>query len=126
MNTAGETSLVWSLMDVAKPIMRPATRTWLCTKIGAGDRDAAIRELLACVAHARAEISTDLAMLARQWLSGYVGSDVEAETRELVDAVAIASVAPATVADVMTRADRSNAVSAARRPAYRPERPVRC
>ncbi len=77
MNRADEGVLAWALLESATAILQPAHRATLCTKIGAGYRDNAIRDLLACFANTQAELPFELAAPIRKWIQGYAGSDRE-------------------------------------------------
>lgn len=87
MNRVDSHGLVWALVNAAKPFHSEASQAWLCVKIGSGDRDDAIFELLRFLADQRAELPSDLAHPLREWASGYVGTDREVYLRDLLDEV---------------------------------------
>lgn len=88
MNRAEESSLAWALADSAV-FLRADARAWLCAKIGAGDLDSAIRDLLHGFVRHGAELPRELAVELTDWLRGYSGSDFEPALRDLVDRVRI-------------------------------------
>jgi hypothetical protein len=45
-------------------------RAWLCAKIGAGDQDRAIRDLLTFYANSKVELPYELAGPIRAWIRG--------------------------------------------------------
>jgi hypothetical protein len=95
MDRAEEASLAWALADSAADFVDPNTRAWLCAKIGADEKAAAIRDLLACHARAEADLASDLAARVRAWIRGYRGTDTEQTLRGLLDQIHIANAAPA-------------------------------
>jgi hypothetical protein len=54
MNRAQEWSFVWALADSAAEYMEPDAHVRLCAKIGAGEYDRAIADLLVFYADSRA------------------------------------------------------------------------
>ncbi len=46
MNTVDENEFAWALLGSAKPFLADAVNSCLCVKIGAGEQNVAIRELL--------------------------------------------------------------------------------
>jgi hypothetical protein len=90
MNRAEELALAWALADAATTLLRPDARTWLCAKIGAGEQESAIMDLLAVCARSRAELPPELAASVQTWIRGYAGSDTEPILRRLVDAIQVA------------------------------------
>jgi hypothetical protein len=87
----GIRGLAWSLADSARPLLTRKERSWVCAKIGAGDLEDAILELLTCHAEVRAEISTALSMTVRSWLLGYSGTEFGRIVQELVDRIPVAA-----------------------------------
>jgi hypothetical protein len=75
MDKAHELVLAWALADSAAEHLSAEARVRLCTKIGAGELDSAIGELLAFFAHTQAELPDDLAASLRVWIRGYAGTE---------------------------------------------------
>src|SRR5882757_9534467 len=84
MNRADETNLAWELNDGAAAFLTRDARTWLCVKIGAGERESAIIELLDNYVRHDAELPAALAAPVRRWIRGYLGSDSELNLRRLL------------------------------------------
>jgi hypothetical protein len=84
VDSAERTALAWSLADIAKASLPPEARTWLCVKIGSGEQEEAIYELLRTVAHFGIDLPARLLAPLRDWASGYVGSDKERRLGELL------------------------------------------
>jgi hypothetical protein len=89
MNRADEGALAWALVDSAAVFLEPADRTWLCVKIGAGDQDSAVRDLLVVYADADAELPCELGAPLRDWIQGYSGSDSEPILRHIFDRIGV-------------------------------------
>jgi hypothetical protein len=84
MNRADETKLAWELNDGAAAFLNRDARAWLCVKIGAGDTEIAIVELLDGYVRHDAELPAALAAPVRAWIRGYLGSDSEPSLRRLL------------------------------------------
>jgi hypothetical protein len=90
MNRADEGALAWALANSATGFLRPGARAWLCAKIGAGEQEGAIRDLLSFYANSsKAELPCELAGPIRAWIRGYVGSDSEPLLRRLYDRIKV-------------------------------------
>ena len=89
MNRADEGALAWALANSVTRFLRPGARSWLCAKIGAGDQDRAIRDLLTFYANSKLELPYELAGPIRAWIRGYVGSDSEPLLRRLYDRIKV-------------------------------------
>ncbi|MDT5354391.1 MAG: hypothetical protein QOJ56_2923 [Mycobacterium sp.] len=90
MNRADEGALAWALANSATRFLRPGARAWLCAKIGAGEQESAIRDLLTFYANnSKAELPCELAAPIRAWIRGYVGSDSEPLLRRLYDRIKV-------------------------------------
>lgn len=112
MDRARERSFVWALADSAAQSMRPDTHAWLCAKIGAGEQESAIADLLVFFANTGGELPYELAGPLRVWIRGYAGTEREAVLLRLYDRIRVS---------VMTHATaREPAVKARRRPATDP------
>jgi hypothetical protein len=84
LNRAEETTLVWSLIDVTRSAMTPTTRVWLCAKIGAGEQEEAMTDLLNALADRSVSIPGPLTVPLWNWVWGYRGSDREPALRALL------------------------------------------
>lgn len=82
-------ALAWALADSAKAFMNRPDRARLCAKIGAGDQDSAIADVLVCYANTDAELAFELAATVRQWIDGYAGSDPEQILRQLYSRITV-------------------------------------
>lgn len=65
------------MVDAIAAYLQPAHRAQLCAKIGAGEHDSAIRELLVVCARTQAKLPHEIAAAIRNWIHGYAGSDIE-------------------------------------------------
>lgn len=90
MNRAEESSLAWALADSATAFLRPQARAWLYAKIGAGEQESAIKDLLIGFVRNDAELPAELAALVWAWMRGYLGSDREDGLRALVGRIRVA------------------------------------
>lgn len=91
MNRADEGALAWALANSVTRFLRPGARAWLCAKIGAGDQDRAIRDLLTFYANSKVELPYELAGPIRAWIRGYVGTDGESLLRRLYDQITVST-----------------------------------
>ena len=89
MNRARELSFVWALADWAVEYMTPDARVRLCTKIGAGERDSAIADLLAFYSNSQVELPYELAAPIRAWIQGYAGTVREPDLIRLHDRIRV-------------------------------------
>ena len=89
MNRARELSFVWALADWAVEYMRPDARVRLCTKIGAGEQDSAIADLLAFYSNSQVELPYELAAPIREWIQGYAGTVREPVLLRLYDRIRV-------------------------------------
>jgi hypothetical protein len=96
MNRAGELSFVWALADWAVEYMRPDARVRLCTKIGAGEQDSAIADLLAFYSNSQVELPYELAAPIRAWIQGYAGTVREPDLMRRYDRIRVAIMTPTT------------------------------
>lgn len=87
MNRAEERVLAWALADAAAPFLTAEVRVGVNAKIGAGELDGAIVDVLTLLGRAGATISRDLATQLSLWLAGYLGAPVEAQLRGLVERI---------------------------------------
>ena len=91
VNRADEGFLAWTLANSARRFLDPTTYSWLCTKIGAGEQEGAILDLLGWHATSRAELPAEVADRLQDWLRGFAGSDREPALRRLVEQVQVSS-----------------------------------
>ncbi|OBF37458.1 hypothetical protein A5719_21860 [Mycolicibacterium peregrinum] len=83
MDRAEESAFVWALMDGAGSFLSTEARAWLCVKIGAGEQDRAILDLLRGFVRNDAALPPVLAGSLWAWMGGFVGSEGETALREL-------------------------------------------
>jgi hypothetical protein len=114
MNRAEEGTLAWALAKSATGFLRPGARAWLCAKIGAGEQESAIRDLLTLYANSDAELPCELAPPIRAWIRGYVGSDSEPLLRRLYEQITVSATTQMT--------DQTSTFSRHRLIAKRPDR----
>lgn len=93
MNRTDEGALAWALADSATSYLKPAARAWLCAKIGAGEHESAIKDLLVFYASADAELPCQLAGPIREWIHGYAGTDSEPTPQHLYDQITVSTAA---------------------------------
>jgi hypothetical protein len=91
LNRADEGVLAWALADSATVFLNPADRAWLCVKIGAGEQETAIRDLLNLYANTDAELPCELAASVQAWIHGYAGSDSEPILRHIYDRISVSA-----------------------------------
>jgi hypothetical protein len=104
MNRADEGALAWALANSATGFLRPGARAWLCAKIGAGEQEGAIRDLLTFYANnSKAELPCELAAPIRAWIRGYVGSDSEPLLRRLYDRIKVSDTTQVAQTSTFTR-----------------------
>lgn len=116
MNRARESSFVWALADWAAEYMHPDVRARLCAKIGAGEYDTAITDLLVFYWNEQVELPYELAAPIRAWIRGYAGTEREAVLLRLYDRLVVSSLTQPTLREsagnarrlVARRYDRSN------------------
>ncbi|OBC11944.1 hypothetical protein A5784_03745 [Mycobacterium sp. 852013-50091_SCH5140682] len=84
MNRAEESAFVWALMDSANPFLSKTARTWLCVRIGAGELESAIKQLLRGFVASETALPANLMESLAAWISGFAGSEGEADLRELM------------------------------------------
>jgi hypothetical protein len=104
MNRARELSFVWALADWAVEYMTPDARVRLCTKIGAGEMDSAIADLLAFYSNSQVELPYELAAPIREWIQGYAGTVREPDLMRRYDRIRVAIVTPTTPAESAVKA----------------------
>ncbi|MDT5362561.1 MAG: hypothetical protein QOC69_4323 [Mycobacterium sp.] len=117
MNRADEGALAWALAKSAAGFLRPGARAWLCAKIGAGEQENAITDLLSFYANSDAELPSELAAPIRAWIRGYTGSDSEPLLRRFYDQI--------TVSATIQMTDQTSAFTQHRLITKRPDRVMR-
>jgi len=105
MNSADIGALAWALADSANAFMNPAQRTRVCAKIGAGEQDSAIADVLASYATTNAELPFELAGPIRRWINGYAGTDSEQILRHLYGQIKVPEKAAASNDSVRAERD---------------------
>lgn len=90
MNRADENEFAWALMGSAKPFLADTVNSWLCVKIGAGEQNVAIRELLERFVGNGATLPPALVASLWAWINGFVGSDEETALRDLAVRIRVA------------------------------------
>jgi hypothetical protein len=104
MNRADEGALAWALANSAAGFLRPGAHAWLCAKIGAGEQEGAIRDLLTFYANSsKTELPRELAGPIQAWIRGYVGSDIEPLLRHLYDRITVSDTTQVTQTSTFTR-----------------------
>jgi hypothetical protein len=96
MNRADEENLAWALAESASRFLRPDARASLCAKIGAGEQEGAITDLLIFYANSNAELPSELAASIRTWIHGYLGSDSEPILQHLYGTINVSTTPHAT------------------------------
>lgn len=89
MNRREQADLAWTLTDIAKATLPKDIRVWLYAKIGAGDQELAIFELLRGFVDTRAKLSAEIHAQIAAWVAGYRESDAENELNLLVNQVRV-------------------------------------
>jgi hypothetical protein len=88
MNREQEWLFVWALADSAAKYMSPDAHVRLCARIGAGEYDRAITDLLVFYADRRAAgLPYEFAAPIRSWIRGYAGTDREPVLLRLYDRI---------------------------------------
>lgn len=83
MNRAEESAFAWALLDSAEAFLTKRVRAWLCVRIGAGELDTAVEELLQRFVASNTAMPAALVPSLWAWVDGFAGSDGEAGLREL-------------------------------------------
>jgi hypothetical protein len=123
MNRAHDLSFVWALADWAAECMHPDARARLCAKIGAGEYDSAITDLLVFYSNRQVELPYELAAPIRAWIRGYAGTGREAVLLRLHDRLRVSLMTQPTSREsavkgrrlVARRYDRSNCTASNRK-----------
>jgi hypothetical protein len=84
MNRADARVLAWSLVDAASRYLSAGARASLNMKIGAGELDSAIIEMLTFFGDTKTAIARDLAVNLDAWIFGYTGTPAEGRFRKLL------------------------------------------
>ena len=87
MNHPNESALAWALLDAAAPYLSADARVGLTTKIGGGEPDGAIVDLLTFYADTGTAVPRDLLAALHAWVFGYSGAPDEARLRRLVERI---------------------------------------
>jgi hypothetical protein len=89
MNRAQEWTFLWALADSVAQYWRPEAHARLCAKIGAGELDSAIMDLLVFYANGRAVLPYEFAAPIRAWMRGYEGTESEPILLRLHDRITV-------------------------------------
>ncbi|KAA0120600.1 hypothetical protein [Mycolicibacterium sp. P9-22] len=84
MNSVEEDCFAWALLEAAGSFLDDCANSWLCAKLGAGEAQAVIRDLLAGFASSGVALPTALAASLWSWANGFKGSDEESRIRDIV------------------------------------------
>ena len=114
MNKADEKVLAWRLIGSAGALLDPSAHAWLCVKIGAGEPECAIEELLAFFAHSGVALPKELVAALCEWMRGYAGSENERLLQHLIRRIKVSGSGP--VAGPSSGNGRHRARLVARRP----------
>jgi hypothetical protein len=85
MNRAAEYELAWDLMAAATVVLSGEQRHTVCTQIGAGQPDDAIRGLLVSISESLKALPVEIVTRMTSWLDCYVGSEHEPQLRAIVN-----------------------------------------
>jgi hypothetical protein len=85
VNRAAEYELAWDLVALATAVLSGEQRNALCTQIGAGQPDDAIRSLVASIGEHLKALPAELHARVTAWLDCYVGSEHEPTLRTIVN-----------------------------------------
>ena len=110
MNRTQEWSFVWALADSAAEYMEPDAHVRLCAKIGAGEYDGAIADLLVFYANRRAALPYEFAAPIRAWIRGYAGTDREPVLLRLYDRIVVSVMTHTTAQEPALDRNRSQHV----------------
>lgn len=91
MNKTDEGALSWALVDSATAFLKPSARMRVCAKIGAGEQDSVIEDLLTFYANSDAELPWELAGQVRAWIDGYAGSESEPILRHIYERIDVSN-----------------------------------
>ncbi|MDF3342206.1 hypothetical protein P3H80_32625 [Mycolicibacterium septicum] len=90
VNHYQETTLAWSLAELAAARLPRGRRAQVFARIGAGDVQPAILSLLECCHRHGVPVPLQVWMSLRDWLDGYAGTEVEATFRPHIERIAAA------------------------------------
>lgn len=94
MNRAEEAEFVWALTGQAKQFIGEKAYVWICAKIGAGEHQEAIEDVLGLFVRCGAALPAHLSALLWAWVNGFVGSEAETRIRDLACRLEISSTHP--------------------------------
>jgi hypothetical protein len=80
-----ETSLAWTLADLARPRLSVSERSRVFLAVGAGDTFSAIRMLLKLLSAKQIPLRADLAKRLTSWLGAYANHQEEQNLRRLIE-----------------------------------------
>lgn len=85
MQNAEETSLAWTLADLAQPRLSVSERSRVYLALGAGDTFSAIQMLLKLLSAKQIPLRADLARRLTTWLGAYANHQEEQNLRRLIE-----------------------------------------
>ena len=85
MNRAAEYELAWDLMAAVTAVLSGEQRNTVCTQIGAGQPDDAIRGLLVNLGESIRAVPAEILTRMASWLDCYVGNEHEPQLRAIVN-----------------------------------------
>jgi hypothetical protein len=85
VQNAEETSLAWTLADLARPRLSVSERSRVFLAVGAGDTFSAIRMLLKLLSAKQIPLRADLARRLTTWLGAYANHQEEQNLRRLIE-----------------------------------------
>lgn len=118
MNKVNVGTLAWSLVDAANSFIDTTGRAAVCAKIGAGEQDSAIRDLLVIYARNGARLPAQSAAGVRQWMAGYADTDSAALLQYVYDRVKVSVARTSDDPPAQPELDRPPALLVARRSEY--------
>ncbi|MEH3128971.1 MAG: hypothetical protein PGN27_03290 [Mycolicibacterium neoaurum] len=83
MDRAAEVAFAWALLHAARGFVDHSAYSWLCTKLGAGETQSVIRDLLAGFVGSSTPLPAAIAPSLSSWVDGFHGSDAEVDLRDI-------------------------------------------
>lgn len=84
MDRAAEVAFAWALLDSARSFLDESARAWLCAKLGAGETQCVVRELLAGYVSSNTRMPAVLAAALWSWANGFAGSEEQATIHDTI------------------------------------------
>lgn len=83
MDRAAEVTFAWALLHAARGFLDETAYSWLCARLGAGETQAVIRDLLAGFVSSSTALPVAIAPSLSSWVAGFGGSDAEPALRDI-------------------------------------------